>query len=490
MKKLILSISLVILAITTALATPAGEKKVYNGQVDAATSYKSQTLTGLVYYLYFEGNTVHFPNPFGVTYKCDTVIDATISNNKFSIATGTTYDVLTYSEEPLTLRRYFLNSKTIDTSNTPFEFSIVNDTIVMAVDSIGLCLTYPDTTLYTSIGHMKLVPYDNKANACPESATIKPYHCNIYYMFDEYESNSVVRVGRDGNDIYINGMVCTNGHGYYSGGYNPSCWLKGTMQGSEAHFAPGQYLGPDQQGYHLYFSKCHLDWDTYNFVVDDEDYVMTYNEQNDEYTCADWGMVSQGDHMTYYYPEAKLTPFEYKPAKPATPVFKNYSDYLEDWGEVSLNFNIPMVDVDSNFIDPDSMTYCLYVNDEVFTFTPEKYYVENPTTELDYFMMNGSSIINSSSDNDTHHHITLYFNDYDKLGVQSFYNVKGVKTASDIMWYVLRTGVEEVNTSKQVVAEEDYDLSGRRVMNPSQGIYIHRVIYSDGTTQSFKRLNK
>ena len=50
--------------------------------------------------------------------------------------------------------------------------------------------------------------------------------------------------------------------------------------------------------------------------------------------------------------------------------------------------------------------------------------------------------------------------------------------------------VDSLNADRKPVAETWYDLSGRRVANPANGIYIRRIEYSDGSTRSLKTVLK
>lgn len=52
------------------------------------------------------------------------------------------------------------------------------------------------------------------------------------------------------------------------------------------------------------------------------------------------------------------------------------------------------------------------------------------------------------------------------------------------------TAIEEISEGKEVAATEYYTLQGVKIDEPQKGIVIVKVIYSDGTTKSFKTTKK
>jgi len=479
-----------------AVQTPSGEKKTYTVSMNASQGWGESELTGLAYDLYFDGNTVYITNMFLPALKSDVVIKGTVSGNTITIPTGEFYCNDSYYNEPLYVKRFLTDSMCVDSTDAPIVWTIKGDTIVDVDERGCMALCKADGSLDCYLDDAVFEPFTLVAATPPANATIKYYHCYMNYTFEENESNYVVTVARDGNDVYVKHLVGNNGHGSFEGGYVPDAWLKGTIDSDgDIHLTSGQYLGVDAKGYHLFFTTCYLS-ESYEFVAITDDFVLEYDTEKDQYSTRNWALTMQGQSPCYYYQEPVLYPFEYMAAKPATPEMpENHGlvDYYDWMGEYWFIFNIPMTDTVGNFIDPDSMTYSVFVDDNIFTFNPDPYKLfDEPTSEIPYFKTDWDMILSTPSCGETHHSVTLFQTGFKKLGVQSYYLVKGEKKASDIMWYYLEdTGVEETDAvTKQVLSEEDYDLAGRRVSELGQGIFIHKVTYTDGTTSTYKRIVK
>lgn len=67
------------------------------------------------------------------------------------------------------------------------------------------------------------------------------------------------------------------------------------------------------------------------------------------------------------------------------------------------------------------------------------------------------------------------------------FNGHEVKNAAVIPFSAIGdTGVESVGSDSPVVSTEYFDLAGRRIAGPAQGIAIKRVIRADGSVSTFK----
>ena len=65
--------------------------------------------------------------------------------------------------------------------------------------------------------------------------------------------------------------------------------------------------------------------------------------------------------------------------------------------------------------------------------------------------------------------------------MQAVYRWNGEEEASDIVYYGETTGITANQAAKTVKRETYYDLSGRMVKQPGQGIFIKVTEYADGT---------
>ncbi|MDE6856157.1 MAG: hypothetical protein K2J34_06820, partial [Muribaculaceae bacterium] len=73
-------------------------------------------------------------------------------------------------------------------------------------------------------------------------------------------------------------------------------------------------------------------------------------------------------------------------------------------------------------------------------------------------------------------------------GVQSVYNYDGVETRSEIMTLDLETtAVDGVEAGRKMTDVKYFDLSGREVASPAEGIFVKRVTFDDGSVATFKQ---
>ena len=168
------------------------------------------------------------------------------------------------------------------------------------------------------------------------------------------------------------------------------------------------------------------------------------------------------------------------PAKPEWISFFKYSD-----SESSAVFNLYPKDVDGNFIDPDSLYYIIYNDDQAITLRASDYEgkLSEDITIIPYFSK-------AAYVDNNYHGITVYETGINRIGVQAVYRWNGEEDASDIVYYGETTGITANQAAKTVKRETYYDLSGRMVKLPSQGIFIKVTEYADGTKSTKKIVRK
>lgn len=145
--------------------------------------------------------------------------------------------------------------------------------------------------------------------------------------------------------------------------------------------------------------------------------------------------------------------FELVEAVPAKPIYIDFSDeWFDYFGTTDFVFLLPYEDVNGNFIDPEKMSFSMFMDsDELYVFEPEQYsaFME-PVSEFGFYDIN-NYVANTGADGQQRHIVYFTTNSYDKIGVQSYYTVDGVRNASGIMWYD-RNGslVDKVEAEKDV----------------------------------------
>ncbi len=302
------------------------------------------------------------------------------------------------------------------------------------------------------------------------------------------KSNRIVEIGTSGDQLWIKGL-----YGYFS-----DSWIKGLINGDKVTVATDQYLGIYTTEMYYYFFQA-ADYEEYvndwgepdvRFIPETE---VILTKEGDKYT-ADKAML-----MTFGMKTANpgmpagstllnvtFTPYEEAPATPANPSIEFVGDYYAPYGR-SININIPATDTDGNFINPDNMYYNIFINDELFTFTPETYPVlESPLTDIPYnFSETGVVVTNGGS---AQHSITLQMEELPKIEVQSAYVVNGVTNKSAKVGTT--TGIDPTTMAKPTVeSTEWYNLHGARIDAPAAGtIAIRRDRMSDGTVKATKAI--
>ena len=186
-----------------------------------------------------------------------------------------------------------------------------------------------------------------------------------------------------------------------------------------------------------------------------------------------------------------LTPLnEAVAAVPANPEALEFFDCGDESGYTRFDFNINLFDVDGNQLHADKVTYSIYTDqDQLFTFDAATYGAANgfdqDMTEIPY----------GYSGNDFYLRRVYFYrtNTGDnpllnwRIGIQTHYTVEGVRNSSEIVYLEVNpnSGIESVNTAKNVVAERYYNMAGQEITNPT-GIAIKITTYSDGTTSTTK----
>ena len=186
--------------------------------------------------------------------------------------------------------------------------------------------------------------------------------------------------------------------------------------------------------------------------------------------------------------------FELVPAVPANASADEWSDCGDESGFSMFYFTLPTTDVDGNPIDPEYLSYSIYVDNgngpELFTFdaVTYSYDIAEDITEVPF------SLYSSAMD---FHNSYVYFyrtnaEGYEPLfteniGIKVYYTVDGVKNESpEIAWlYDTHVAVDEVNAGKTVANVRYFNVAGQEMAQP-EGMTIQVTTYTDGTKSAVK----
>ena len=177
-------------------------------------------------------------------------------------------------------------------------------------------------------------------------------------------------------------------------------------------------------------------------------------------------------------------------AVPANPEAVEFFDSGDESGFTRFDFNINLVDVDGNPLDPDYLTYSIFLDDDqLFTFDYDTYGLSNgfdtDMTEIpygysgyDFYLRRVYFYRTNTGDNPL---FTW------RIGIQLNYTVDGITNKSDIVYLEVypHTSVAEVNIDKTVTAVRYFNMAGQEMAQPS-GLAIQVTTYSDGTTTAAK----
>lgn len=334
----------------------------------------------------------------------------------------------------------------------------------------GKWLGYGDVnTVYT--------PFDEQMNEGPAEGTEFTDYLMTYYQEIGGEINGhLTKVAIVGDKMYIQG----------ASRYLPDAWLIGEIGDGIVTFK--QQLVGTLDGYYVYFMGAEVvevDGQYYYSPIDE----LTFAYDAEAQTLSTRESLLLGTKafmLAEGYMEATFNPYVDKAMQPATPVVgEEYMAYDPDYGYSTVSIYVPRQSVDGEFLETSKLTYSLYINDELFTFSPDQYYsLYEPTTEIPYGYEDGYWFYNLGGGR---YDIILYYDgEINNIGVKSFYYGGDTVTESEMGLFVIKTtGITEL-TDKAVSGVTYYDLTGKSSSAPFDGINIKVTTYTDGSKSTVK----
>jgi len=323
--------------------------------------------------------------------------------------------------------------------------------------------------------------------AKPASAKAQTY--SLTYPYGDFSDDSfIMNVAKDGSDVYFGGVFENM----------PDAWVKGTLEGDKVTFEP-QYMGVDTiTQTHVSFYPATIDSTYVEYFEDGEDYSywdtevnlsdktpFNYDATTGIFKTDSLFVVNQGNKVQnslVSFSGATLVPWTEKAATPQDPIIDEFSEYTEEGGYGYAVFTIPLLDTDGNVMDSKQMYYNIYFDDEVQTLYTDEYRITEDVTDIPYALTDNNSLFSSASEK------TLYFfsTGFKKFGVQSAYTGGGETHKSNIVYYEIASNITDAVGNVGVKKVAYTDLCGRRVLNPSNGVFIKSVTFADGSTKVTK----
>lgn len=282
----------------------------------------------------------------------------------------------------------------------------------------------------------------------------------------------------------------------------PDAWVRGTVEygDTEAHIYidQNQYVGA-YAGYYIY-TKCaqtlydeEWDYEYYELMPDSYRFELIWDLERDVITVADpsISLLFNGALDDIYYVselyEFELVKLGSYAGTPVNPENLEFFDLIAEYGYDYnvLEFSVPAFSTDGGLLDTSCLSYVLYVDDEEWEFDADEYWMEESLVEIPW-SFDGEWIFTQGGCNRA---VCFFMEGISTIGVQSVYNYDGTETRSEIVTLDLEgtSRVSDVNATKKIADVKFYDLTGREVKNPSAGIFVKRVTYSDGTIDTAKK---
>lgn len=493
---------------------PAAQPKTYSMSGYFFTQAGMAYANGVAQQVSVEGDKVYFSNLFPILLEereAWTVGQLNEDGTKISVPVQHVYDEDWYdvgTDIEFYMGDVVFNEEGDIVEVRPFEFCKQDDFIYMddltEVDEDGYAVVnhhiaifaYSEAgetiDLYDYVAGHKLSPYDaGTLVECPSDARVEGY---LYSALDDYGDpvKQVFQVAFSGNDVYFNGLTP-----------DQPGWVHGTIGDDNIVTIPaGQYVGV-QKYFYTYFGALTVagrdpSGDA-NFHMA-EALKLSFDPQTGIFTYVDpevfiGELLYVGNNQKAVqaaYGEITISPLgEAKAATPSAP-YEAYIMDLDDYGyeQWDFGFMLDLKGTEDEYLFPENLKVCMFMDDNLFTFDPENYMIDEPVTFIGY---------NDIDSNDAFYHndnvFDFYVNktyDFTRLGAVAIYTVNGETHYSDVVYVDLLT--EEVSyeeiTEAQLAqingmqpdaikhvkdnsqrASYFYNLQGQRVSNPA-GIVI------------------
>lgn len=281
-----------------------------------------------------------------------------------------------------------------------------------------------------------------------------------WYMISDYVGHPV-ELGFYGDDevYFYMPVTCM----YDMDGVIPEYWVKGTIEGDEI-ILPKQYIGmsPMMQC-DTYFNPAMMYYD----YEEDEDVIERYDvavlswdpETKTMKSDVSFAVIG-GPGYVFGYEETPVIRWqpeeiEYNLPNPVIIDAFNYDDYLH-YGVFA--FGLPALNKEGYVLDPDYIYARLYVDGEVYEFTPEDYDIDEPMEWVPFLFDDGWDFHQEGA----YHRFDIYFDGAETMGVQAKYD-----DGANIYYTDIVTTDLEVKVADMTERMEGVRVSGNDIIAPS-----------------------
>lgn len=333
--------------------------------------------------------------------------------------------------------------------------------------------------LITSISEFKETPV-----TAPATAKFEDWN----FIDSELLYGRTVGVAVDdaNNAIYVKGLLNMEGTEEYV--------AKGDIKGNKVSFPTGQYMGTmeDYNGL-LFLVGASFSADGESVTINDA-VEFDYDKAAKKLTGKNVMVLNGTPDVIYYYdyyanPDI-LVPDATKIAEEVyDPVVLDYLAASEE-EEGGVAFIFPNVDRAGNILAADKLFYNVLVNDTVYVLDPEVYPMVTAGAKNVKDIPWGAT--DEMLETDLTQHVFYFeFMGYDSLAIQTLYKDGANEKKSAVVYaYKGEGSIDTLGTDTESVSESYYDLTGRRISTPCQGVSIRRSVTADGRVIVSKHISK
>lgn len=468
---------------------PDGEYRIYvrEGRATYANLYFiDEPQSGIVEEVVFsyDGKKAYFKNilSHATTY---TWVEGNVNGNTITVPLGQMVYWFENDNYGMRLARVkvkgSINSYTVDTKGS-ITFTIDGDKLILNNTSGN-----KDETTYDALGLVYTGAYEGEWSYYLDYETVLTYAHELpvtppenlvtqTYSMENQTYGHLLQVGFDGNDVYMQNVTENK---------LPQSWMKGTIKDGKIVF-PAQCAGiggafmyyfcgingervPQEGGGYTWNYEwpagdliCDYDPETRSFSTDQTLFLMTSLNAND----------GRGEifHMPRY------RPYEEHAGTPQDPKVTAYVVYANGALNIAM-FEVPLQDTEGRFMDPEKLSYRLFVDDDepYILYKDEYKNIEEDMEEIPYLFSDKKGTIVEKA-----YGIYIYQTGFDRFGIQTIYRGGGEANFSNISyWYFNEDdAVEGIVSGEKTVPVARYDVTGRRIGDNHRGLVLTRM--SDG----------
>jgi hypothetical protein len=349
-------------------------------------------------------------------------------------------------------------------------FTINGDNIVQSDNSLYISPyrdgeTVNDAGFFNFMNNFEIMPIgDIPANTPPASSDV------MSWVMINDSGSSKIKVVRDGNDMYIAGLS----------EFAPEDYVHGTINGDRLTFNSFNILTSNRDRYLRLSGAVEGEPDEFGYPTINLTPTFEFDANPDgSFTLnpADGWIVTTDyfiESMFSGYKSVKIFPYDGdKPATPATPEVALWSP-----ADKLVQLYIPCEDIDGKFINPDLLTYRIYLDGALQTFTPEKHtMLDAPMTDIPYAF---TDYLDFYSNGNVKTIYLVYDVEPQTIEVESTYTVDGDARTSMIG---STSSADDSLVEKTIESVSYHDILGRQIMAPKVGTMVIKTVrYTDGSS--------